>query len=213
MRSMWERDPNGDPPAPGIKSNLTKLLDQTLGTPVWTNIDEFLEKFQTAFDPPPPPRPFLGKMLRFFPKFMTTSTEFATKFFRREMIPPPPIFKFFRKFMTKSAVSNAKRMQRNFLDQKRPPPIPFGNFPKIHQFWCGQASLSLLTHYLTPPKYWPYFSSPNDDQNLFWAMLIIYEVELLEFELAKKITAVTFDNMVYWVLEIWFLQRMKYQLL
>ena len=35
-----------------------------LGKPVPTIIDEFLEKFQTAFDP----RPFLGKMLRFFPK-------------------------------------------------------------------------------------------------------------------------------------------------
>ena len=47
-----------------------------LGTPVCTIIDEFLEKFQTAFDPPP--SPFLGKMLRFF----------STKIFGTEMTPP-----------------------------------------------------------------------------------------------------------------------------
>ena len=31
------------------------FLIQILGKPVPTIIDEFLEKFQTAFDPPPPP--------------------------------------------------------------------------------------------------------------------------------------------------------------
>ena len=31
-----------------------------------------------------------------------------------------------------------------FLDRKRPPLPPFGNFPKIHPFWCREASLSIL---------------------------------------------------------------------
>ena len=35
------------------------------GKPVCTNIDEFLEKFQTAFDPPPPPL-FWEKCCDFF---------------------------------------------------------------------------------------------------------------------------------------------------
>ena len=52
------------------------IAQSGLGTPVCTNIDEFLEKFQTAFDPPSPP--FLEKMLRFFP----------AKFFETEMTPP-----------------------------------------------------------------------------------------------------------------------------
>ena len=48
-----------------------------LGTPVCTIINDFLEKFLTAFDPPPP-SPFLGKMLRFF----------STEIFGTEMTPP-----------------------------------------------------------------------------------------------------------------------------
>ena len=40
----------------------TSKISGYLGKPVPTIIDEFLEKFQTAFDPPPPPGPFLGKM-------------------------------------------------------------------------------------------------------------------------------------------------------
>ena len=71
---------------------------------------------------------------------MTTSTEFATKIFRSEMT-SPPISKFFLKFMTKSAVSNAKKLQQNLLDQKRPP--PFGNFPKIHPNLIIRSSLKL----------------------------------------------------------------------
>ena len=35
----------------------------TLGKPVYTKIDDFLENFRTAFDPPPP---FSGRMLQFF---------------------------------------------------------------------------------------------------------------------------------------------------
>ena len=61
--------------------------------PVRTKMDEFLENFRTAFDSPP--APFSGKMLRFFQKFMTTSAEFATKFFGWEMTPPP--FRIFAK--------------------------------------------------------------------------------------------------------------------
>ena len=57
-----------------------------LGTPGRSIIDEFLEKFQTAFDPPP--RAFFGKNVAIFSKIMTTSTEFATKFFGSEMSPP-----------------------------------------------------------------------------------------------------------------------------
>ena len=37
---------------------LIKLNELLLGKPVRSIIDEFLEKFQTAFDPPPP---FFGK--------------------------------------------------------------------------------------------------------------------------------------------------------
>ena len=64
---------------------------QLLGTPVRSIIDEFLEKFQTAFEPPTPP--FFGKNVAIFSKVMTTSTEFATKFFGSEMT--PPYFKVF----------------------------------------------------------------------------------------------------------------------
>ena len=42
-----------------------------------------LENFQRASDPP---RLFFGKNVAIFQKFMTTSTEFATKFFRSEII-------------------------------------------------------------------------------------------------------------------------------
>ena len=52
-------------------------LQFVLGKPVCTIIDEFLNKFQTAFDPPPL-SPFFGKMLRFF----------STKIFGTEMTPP-----------------------------------------------------------------------------------------------------------------------------
>ena len=90
----------------GYSSNILHMY----GTDGVTKMDEFSENFRTAFDPPPPPAPFSGKMLRFFQKFMTTSTEFATKFFRSEMTPP----------------------------------LISENFPKIHPFWCGQASLSRL---------------------------------------------------------------------
>ena len=47
-----------------------------LGKPVVSEMDEFLENFRTAFEPPP--APFSGKMLRLF----------STKFFRSEMTPP-----------------------------------------------------------------------------------------------------------------------------
>ena len=40
----------------------------TLGTPVQTIINEFLEKFQTAFDPPPPPL-FWEKCCDFFQNY------------------------------------------------------------------------------------------------------------------------------------------------
>ena len=80
-----------------------------LGTPVCTNIDEFLEKFQTAFDPPPSP-PFLGKCCDFF----------LRNFLERKW--PPQI-----------GVSNAKNFATNFFGSEMTPPPPFGTFPKIHR--------------------------------------------------------------------------------
>ena len=92
--------------------------------PVVSKMNEFLENFQTAFDPPPPS--LFGKNVAIFQKIMTTST----------------ISKFFRKFKTKSAVSNAKKTCNSFfLDRKRSPPSPLGNFPKILPFLKRQASL------------------------------------------------------------------------
>ena len=95
-------------------------------------------KFPNGLWTPPPL--FQKIILRFFPQTGCAGTKFAMKFFRSEMT-SPPFLKFFWKFMTKKAVSNAKKLQWNFLDRKWPPP-PFGNFPEIHPFWRRQASLS-----------------------------------------------------------------------
>ena len=64
-----------------------------LGKPVRTKMDEFSEK-----------------ILQFFPQTGYAVIKFAMKFFRPEMT-PPPFLKFFRKFMTKITVSNAKKLQ------------------------------------------------------------------------------------------------------
>ena len=57
--------------------------------------DEFLEKFQTAFDPPPL---IFGKSyFNFFPKFMTEVSSIMAKIcnlnFWIENDPPPPLWK------------------------------------------------------------------------------------------------------------------------
>ena len=91
-----------------LNSNIWKSFwphpPSRLGTPVCTNIDEFLEKFQTAFDPPPPPL-FWEKCCDFFlRKFLerkwppqigvSNAKNFATKFFGSEITPPPPFWNF-----------------------------------------------------------------------------------------------------------------------
>ena len=43
---------------------ISNMIDIILGKPVYTKMDEFLENFRTAFDPPLPF--FSEKMLRFF---------------------------------------------------------------------------------------------------------------------------------------------------
>ena len=83
-----------------------------LGKPVSTKTDEFPENFRTAFAPPP--RPFFGK-------------------FHCD---------FFRKFITKITVSNAKKIAMKFFRSEMTPPPPFGNFPEIHSNPGTQASLS-----------------------------------------------------------------------
>ena len=55
-------------------------------------MDEFLENFRMAFDPPPPL--FRKIILRFFPQTGCAGTKFAMKFFRSEMTPPTPFQKF-----------------------------------------------------------------------------------------------------------------------
>ena len=74
--------------------------------------DEFPENFRTAFAPPP--RPFFGK-------------------FHCD---------FFRKFITKITVSNAKKIAMKFFGSEMTPPPPFGNFPEIHSNPGRQASLT-----------------------------------------------------------------------
>ena len=89
-----------------ISANFGKEL--TLGTPVRSIIDEFLEKFQTAFDPPPPL--FWEKCCDFL----------LRKFLERKR--PPQI-----------GVSNAKNFATKFFGSEMTPPPPFGTFPKIHR--------------------------------------------------------------------------------
>ena len=73
-------------------------------------------------------------MLRFFPKILSNAKKLQQFFLDRRW---PPY-------------SNAKKKYNIFfLDQKWPPP-PFGTFPKIHRFWYGRASLSILV--LIPPS-------------------------------------------------------------
>ena len=99
-----------------------------LGKPVPTIIDEFLEKFQTAFDPPPPPL-FWEKCCDFFQNYDDQHWICNEIFWIGN--DPPPISKFFRKFMTKSAVSNAKKIATKFFGSETTPPI----FQKIIHFW------------------------------------------------------------------------------
>ena len=69
-------------------------MEDLLGTPGRSIIDEFLEKFQTAFDPPP--RAFFGKNVAIF----------CYKIFWNGNDPP------------KLASQMLKILQRNFLDRK-----------------------------------------------------------------------------------------------
>ena len=95
---------------PDKRSNsVISFLLSSLGKPWCSIIDEFLEKFQTAFDPPP--RAFFGKNVAIF----------CYKNFWNGNDPP------------KLASQMLKILQRNFLDRKWPPPLPFGTFPKIHR--------------------------------------------------------------------------------
>ena len=68
-----------------------------LGMPNNTKTDEFSEKFQTAFDPPPPTH-FQKVILQFFPKFMTEVSSIMAKvcniIFWIENAPPPPLWNF-----------------------------------------------------------------------------------------------------------------------
>ena len=77
-----------------------------LGKPVCTNIDEVLEKFQTAFDLPP--LPFFGKNVAIF---------FYEIFWNGNETP-------------KLASLMLKILQRTFLDRKRPP-LPLELFQKF----------------------------------------------------------------------------------
>ena len=97
-----------------------------LGTPGRSNIDEFLEKFQTAFGPPPPAL-FWEKCCDFFQNFDDQHWICNEIFWIGN--DPPPISKFFRKFMTKSAVSNAKKIATKFFGSEMTPP-PLWNFSK-----------------------------------------------------------------------------------
>ena len=86
------------------------LVNNHLGTDGPTKTDEFSEKFQTAFDPPPS---FSENHITIFPEFMTE-------------VP-------FRM---------AKFCNINFWIGNDPPPL--GIFQKIHPFWWGHPSLTVL---------------------------------------------------------------------
>ena len=93
----------------------------TLGTFPIPNLDVFLEKVQTAFDPPPP---------RFW---ILHCAFFATICIGDDPPPLPPLFGHFSpKFTTKKyRFRIRKNLQWNFLDQKWPLPPPL--FPNnIH---------------------------------------------------------------------------------
>ena len=51
--------------------------------------------------------------------------------------------------MTKITFTKAKKIAMKFFGSEMTPLPPFGNFPKIHPFWCGQASLSVVTTHET----------------------------------------------------------------
>ena len=79
------------------KKNKDEISMPGLGKPVPSKTDEFLEKFQTAVDPPPL---IFGKSCcRFFPKFMTEVPLIMAKicninFWIGNDPPPPPLRNF-----------------------------------------------------------------------------------------------------------------------
>ena len=117
--------------------------------------DEFSEKFQTAFDPPPHFRKVTLRFSRqncdksayvhmeehlcilwsYFPwDACSTNVQHGN---RVKTYPKRP---FCITFMLKKPCLKVQILQYKFLDWKWPPP-PFGTFPKIHPFWKGKASL------------------------------------------------------------------------
>ena len=92
-----------------------------LGTGDATKTDEFLEKFQTAFDPPP-----------------SSFSENYVADFLKHTLKIPPLYHFYAK---KTLFKSPKFATKIFGLEMTPP--PFGTFPKIHPFWWGEASLNI----------------------------------------------------------------------
>ena len=70
----------------------------------------------------PPPRPFFGKFhCDFFRKPVAPALNLQWNFSDRKW--PPPFLKFFWKFMTKKAVSNAKKIAMKFFRSEMTPPL------------------------------------------------------------------------------------------
>ena len=134
---------------------------------------------------PPPSPPFLGKMLRFFQNYDDQHWICNEIFWIGN--DPPPISKFFRKFMTKSAVSNAKNCNEIFWIGNDPPP-PFGNFPKIHPFWFGQASLRPFV--FSSPSFQGHFLSILS--KLANTVISTMIVDILTMTLVKNVILVVF---------------------
>ena len=120
------------------------------GRPHVSKSDEFSEKFQTAFDPPPHFRKVTLRFSRqncdksayvhmeehlcilwsYFPwDACSTNVQHGNKV---KTYPKRP---FCITFMLKKPCLKVQILQYKFLDWKWPPPPPFGTFPKIHPIW------------------------------------------------------------------------------
>ena len=85
--------------------------------------------------PPPPPTLFWEKCCDFFQNHDDQHWICNEIFWIGN--DPPPISKFFRKFMTKSAVSNAKKIATKFFGSEMTPPPPLWNFSKNSSIMVG----------------------------------------------------------------------------
>ena len=124
--------------------------------------DEFSEKFQTAFDPPPL---IFGKLYCGFRDKIATKVRIyihmeellcilwsyfpwdacSTNVQHGNRVKTYPKRPFCITFMRKKPCLKVQILQYKFLDWKWPP-HPFGTFPKIHPLWSSLIITMIMAH-------------------------------------------------------------------